>query len=65
MIAELGDDRAVLHIEDISNDGAAERLIDLAIKSFGKLDAVVNNAAMVVSSNIHTTDKAFIEKILK
>ena len=59
LLTELGKEKAVLHIEDISNDGAPERLVELAIKTFGKLDAVVNNAAMVASSNIHTTDKLF------
>lgn len=65
VLTELGEDKAVLHIEDISKDGAPERLVELAIKSFGKLDAIVNNAAMVVSSNIHTTDKSFIQKVLE
>ena len=64
VVAELGEDKAVLHIEDLSQEGAPLRLVDLAIKSFGKLDAVVNNAAMVVSSNIHTTDRAFLQKVL-
>ncbi|MEP7232171.1 MAG: SDR family oxidoreductase [Ginsengibacter sp.] len=65
VIAELGADKAALHIEDISREGAPQRIVDLAIKSFGKLDAVVNNAAMVVSSNIHTTDKSFMQKVLE
>lgn len=65
VVAELGNDKAVLHIEDISTDGAPERLVDLAIKSFGKLDAVVNNAAIVASSDIHTTDKNFLRKLLE
>ena len=64
VVSEIGKEKAALHIEDISNDGAPERLVDVAIKTFGKLDAVVNNAATVVSSNIHTTDKAFIKKVL-
>ena len=64
VLAELGTEKAVLHIEDISADGAPERLVALAIKKFGKLDAVVNNAAIVASSNIHTTDKAFLQKLL-
>lgn len=65
VVAELGQDKAVLHIEDISQEGAPSRLVDLAVQSFGKLDAIVNNAAMVVSSNIHTTDKAFIQRVLE
>src|SRR5665647_3455995 len=65
VVGELGQDKAVLHIEDISQEGAPGRLVDLAMQSFGKLDAVVNNAAMVVSSNIHTTDKSFMHRVLE
>jgi len=65
VLNEIGKNNAVLHIEDISNDGAPQRLVDLAINTFGKLDAVVNNAAIVASSNIHTTDKNFIRRILE
>ena len=62
---ELGKDKAVLHIEDISNEGASERLVKLAIDSFGKLDAVVNNAAIVASSNIYTTDLAYLRRLIE
>src|SRR5688572_9272607 len=65
VISQLGHDCAVLHIEDISNEGVADRLVDIAVRNFGKLDAVVNNAAAVLSSNIETTDTAFFEKILR
>ena len=65
VVEELGKDKAVLHIEDISNEGAPERLVKLAMESFGKLDAVVNNAAMVASSNIHTTDLAYLRKLIE
>jgi NAD(P)-dependent dehydrogenase (short-subunit alcohol dehydrogenase family) len=64
VLAELGKENAVLHIEDLSGEGSAQRLVDLAMKTWGKLDAVVNNAAMVVTSNIGNTDKAFLEKVL-
>jgi NAD(P)-dependent dehydrogenase (short-subunit alcohol dehydrogenase family) len=65
VLAELGKENAALHIEDISNEGAAERLVTCAVKTFGKLDAVVNNAALVASSNIHTTDKNFLQRLLE
>jgi NAD(P)-dependent dehydrogenase (short-subunit alcohol dehydrogenase family) len=65
VVAEIGNEKAVLHIEDISNEGCTNRLVEVAVQSFGKLDAVVNNAAMIVSSDIHSTDKAFIQKILE
>jgi NAD(P)-dependent dehydrogenase (short-subunit alcohol dehydrogenase family) len=65
VISSIGKDKSVLIIEDLSLDGAPERLVDLAIKTFGRLDAVVNNAAAVVSSNIHTTDLNFFRKVLE
>jgi NAD(P)-dependent dehydrogenase (short-subunit alcohol dehydrogenase family) len=36
----------------------------LAIKTWGKLDAIVNNAAWVTASNISTTDRTFLQKVL-
>jgi len=65
VLAQIESGRAVLHIEDISNEGVADRLVDIAVKNFGKLDAVVNNAAAVLSSNIETTDIGYFEKILR
>ncbi len=65
VLNELGNENAVLHIQDISNDDAAETLVELAIKTYGKLDAIVNNAAIVASSNIQTTDKNFLRRLLE
>ena len=65
VMSQLNNDNAVLHIEDITNTGAADRLVDIAVKTFGKLDAVVNNAAAVLSSNIETTDTVFLEEVLR
>lgn len=64
VLAEIGAEKAVLYIEDLEVEGAAGRLVDVALKAFGKLDAVVNNAAMVVSSNIEDTDQALLQKVL-
>lgn len=65
VISELEINKAVLHIEDITVEGAPGRLVDLAIKTFGKLDAIVNNAAMIVSSNMHSTDEGFLRKVIE
>jgi NAD(P)-dependent dehydrogenase (short-subunit alcohol dehydrogenase family) len=65
VISAIGKDKAVLHIEDIAIEGAPGRLVEIAKKSFGKLDAIVNNAAIVYSSNIETTDTAVFEKVLR
>ena len=64
-MAEVSEGRAVLQIEDITAANAPQRLVDLALKTFGRLDAIVNNAAMVVQGNIHTTDLAFLRKVME
>ncbi len=56
VVAEIGPENAVLHIEDLTIDGCPQRLVDLAVNTFGKLDAIVNNAAIVPSGNIRDTD---------
>ena len=65
VVAALGKDRAVLHIDDLLDEGTPLRLVEVALRAFGQLDAVVNNAALVVSSNLHTTDLAFFRRILE
>lgn len=65
VLHELGEENAVLHIEDLSNEGVADRLINSAIFKFGKLDALVNNAAKQGPGNIHTTDTALFKKFLE
>lgn len=64
-LVDFPEGTAILHIEDLSENGAPQRLVDLALKVFGQLDAIVNNAAMVVSSNIHTTDAAFLRRVME
>lgn len=65
VVATIGHDRAALLIEDLAFEGCAQMLVDLALSKFGKIDAVVNNAAAVLSSNIETTDLAFFRKVLE
>jgi NAD(P)-dependent dehydrogenase (short-subunit alcohol dehydrogenase family) len=65
VLNEIGENNGTLHIEDITRPGAAENLVKVAVKAFGKLDGVVNNAAWVVSSNIDTTDLVFLRKVLE
>jgi NAD(P)-dependent dehydrogenase (short-subunit alcohol dehydrogenase family) len=65
VVDELGADNAALHIEDLTAEGCLERLVALAVSRFGKLDAVVNNAAHVGASNLHTTDLPFFRRMLE
>ncbi|MDB2525883.1 SDR family oxidoreductase [Mariniblastus sp.] len=55
LVDELGSDRAALLIEDLTNAGAPERLVEFAIQKFGRLDAIVNNAAMIATGTIQDT----------
>lgn len=65
VFAKAGPKHAALHIEDITATGAVERLVAVAVNYFGKLDAIVNNAAWVVSSDIESTDPEFFRKVLE
>lgn len=64
VIREIGNERAALHIEDLRNEGSPQRLVEVALSRFGRLDALVNNAAMVVSGNVHTTDVDFFRLVM-
>jgi NAD(P)-dependent dehydrogenase (short-subunit alcohol dehydrogenase family) len=64
-VNEIGADSAVLHIEDLATEGCPARLVALAVERFGRLDAVVNNAAIVASGNLQTTDAPFFRKMLE
>jgi NAD(P)-dependent dehydrogenase (short-subunit alcohol dehydrogenase family) len=64
VLAEIGTKHAVFHQEDITSETCPDNLVNLAVKTFGKIDAVVNNAALVIASDIHNTDRAFFQKVL-
>ncbi len=65
VVEALGPDRAVLHIEDVTAEGAPDRLVGAAVDRFGKLDGVVNNAAMLDRSNLQTTDREMFRRMLE
>ena len=50
--------RTAVLIQDLSEPDAAEKIIQGALDVFGKIDALVNNAAIVGTGNIHDTDEA-------
>jgi len=65
VLQEVGAENAAVYVEDLSKEGACARLVTQAAETFGKIDALVNNAARVVSSNIATTDAAFLEDVFR
>jgi NAD(P)-dependent dehydrogenase (short-subunit alcohol dehydrogenase family) len=63
LVGELGSSSA-LHVDDIADPAAPARMIAAAIAAFGKLDALVNNAASVKRSNLANTDAAFFDAMM-
>lgn len=64
LMKEFDESKATHLTIDITDETAPEKLVQKAIDTFGKLDAVVNNAAHVGPSNIDTTTVAFLERML-
>jgi NAD(P)-dependent dehydrogenase (short-subunit alcohol dehydrogenase family) len=65
LMNELATEKSIYITADISLPNTPQILINETLKKFGKLDALVNNAAMIVSSDIETTDKNLVENVLK
>lgn len=63
VVQTVGNTNAVLHVDDLNNAESSRRLVKKALKAFGRLDGIVNNAAMVVASNIQSTDANFLHRV--
>ncbi|RIK78120.1 MAG: short-chain dehydrogenase [Planctomycetota bacterium] len=61
--AELGE-RAAFLAADLAQAAAAPPLVAGVVEAFGKLDAIVNNAAWVVRSDLASTDAALFDKVM-
>jgi len=56
LVTQIGAQHAVAHVEDLTAPGCPRRLVDIAVETFGRLDALVNNAALVASGDLDSTD---------
>lgn len=56
--------QATLAIADLADPAAATQLVDAALKAYGQLDGIVNNAAWVVRSELKNTDAALFDKVM-
>lgn len=63
LVDELGA-RATSLIQDITLADSPQRLVDIALSTFGRLDAVINNAALILSSDVQTTDVDLLHRML-
>ena len=64
LVAGLGAERARLHIDDLLDPEAAPRIVAAAVQAFGRLDGLVNNAALVLHSELPTTDAALFDRCM-
>src|ERR671919_348198 len=47
-----GEDRIVPFVGDVASEEAAQSVVDLALKRFGQLDVLVNNAATIIYKRV-------------
>lgn len=64
MVKDLGPGAAALHVDDLADAAAPERLVGAALGAFGRIDGIVNNAAWIVRSNLATTDAALFDRCM-
>jgi NAD(P)-dependent dehydrogenase (short-subunit alcohol dehydrogenase family) len=63
-LAQEGGERARFVEADLADADAPDKVIDATVKSFGRLDAIVNNAASTARSDLLHTDAAFFDKMM-
>src|SRR5215213_10896417 len=64
VVADLGMENVALHVDDLADAAAPGRIVQAALWAFGNLDAVVNNAAWIVRSNIESTDAELFDRCM-
>ena len=64
VVADVGMENAALHVDDLADPEAPARLVLAALRAFDRLDAVVNNAAWIVRSNLDTTDPTLFDRCM-
>ena len=64
LVAELGSEHAVAVAGDITDAALPQKLIDAAVRSFGRLDACVNNAGVMHVADIEQTDLAVMSRMI-
>jgi NAD(P)-dependent dehydrogenase (short-subunit alcohol dehydrogenase family) len=63
VVAKLGA-AAALHLDDLADAASPARIVAAALAAFGRIDAVVNNAAIVARSSLATTSVAHFDRMI-
>lgn len=61
---EFGTEMAALHIDDLADAAAPGRIVAAAVAAFGRIDGLVNNAAVVSQGNLEDTTEDFFDRML-
>jgi NAD(P)-dependent dehydrogenase (short-subunit alcohol dehydrogenase family) len=64
LLKELGADKAAFCQGSLEDAAYPEKLAAEAIAAFGKVDALVNNAALTIRGRIDTTDASFFDRMM-
>lgn len=63
VVGKLGT-RAALHLDDLVDASSPGRIAQAALAAFGRIDAVVNNAAIVARSSLESSKPEFFERMM-
>lgn len=63
-VAKSLGEKAVPHADDLVDPASPARVAASALCAFGRIDAVVNNAAAIVRSNLSTTTAEFFDRVM-
>jgi len=63
MVEELGAERARFLAGDVADESASRAAVEAVLETFGKLDVLVNNAAVDFARDILDTNRADLERV--
>jgi NAD(P)-dependent dehydrogenase (short-subunit alcohol dehydrogenase family) len=63
IVDELGTDRAQFLAADVALESTAAAAVEIALEAFGRLDVLVNNAAMDFARDVLETGRADLERV--
>ena len=64
VVEKLGADRARLCVADLVDPASPALLVEAATEAFGRIDGIVNNAAITARSTIESTDIEFFDGMM-
>jgi NAD(P)-dependent dehydrogenase (short-subunit alcohol dehydrogenase family) len=57
-------DRTAVVLGDLADPALPRQLVDAAVRAFGRLDGLVNNAALVTRGDLQSTDAVFFDRMI-